>query len=319
MSKNSFMLFSGTSHPALAKEIAEFLGINLGRVLIQPFPDGEIGVQILENVRGRDIFVVQSIARDPNLYLMELLILIDALKRASAHQIVAVIPYYGYARQDRKDKGRVPITAKLVANLLEKAGATRILTMDLHAEQIQGFFDIPVDNLYARPILVDAVQKLGIDKPVVVTPDIGSIKLARMIASAMEADFAIVDKRRESATKVEVNALIGDVQGRDVLLVDDMCSTGGTLRSASVACSKAGAKRIIAAVTHGLFDQNPLQEGKIDQLFMTNTIPFPKEIDHSHIQIVSIAGLFGKAIEFVLSDKSISSLYLERVGKSLVL
>src|SRR5579872_587310 len=250
--ENSFMLFAGTSHPELAQQIAADLGVQLGKVLIETFPDNEIGVQILENVRGRDVFVLQSIARHPNLYLMELLILVDALKRASARSIVAVIPYFGYARQDRKGKGRVPITAKLVADLLEKAGVTRVLTLDLHTEQIQGFFDIPVDNLYARPVLVEAVEKLGLINLVVVAPDVGSIKLARDFAEGLKVDFAIVDKRRVNAKQVEIDALIGEVTGKNVLLVDDMCTTGGTLKTAANVCKKAGAKSVIAAATHGL-------------------------------------------------------------------
>jgi ribose-phosphate pyrophosphokinase len=208
------MLFAGTSHPELAKQIAECLGVQLGKVDIETFPDGEIGVQILENVRGRDVFVLQSIARHPNLYLVELLILVDALKRSSARSIIAVIPYFGYSRQDRRGKGREPITAKLVADLLERAGVGRLLTMDLHTEQIQGFFDIPVDNLYARPVLLEAIKKAGLEKGVVVTPDLGSIKLARAYAASLHWDLAIVDKRRVSAEQVEMTTLIGDAGWR---------------------------------------------------------------------------------------------------------
>ncbi len=309
MAQDKLMLFSGSSHRELAQEIAQSLGITLGNVLIETFPDNEIGVQILENVRGRDVFVLQSIARHPNLYLMELLIIIDALKRASARTIVAVIPYFGYARQDRKDKGRVPITAKLVANLLEKAGATRVLTMDLHAEQIQGFFDIPVDNLYARPILAEAVMAMGLKNCVVVSPDIGSIKLARAFADEIKADLAIVDKRRVNANQVEVNALIGDVEGRDVLLVDDMCSTGGTLKIASRVCKKAGAKRICAAVTHGLLLGQAFEESAIEKMLISNTVPLIDGYDSHRLQIVSVAPLFAKAIDSIVSAKSISSLF----------
>ena len=309
MPNHSFMLFSGTSHPKLAEEIASSLGIQLGRALIDKFPDGEIGVQILENVRGRDVFVVQSIAKTPNFYLMELLILIDALKRASACRVIAVIPYYGYARQDRKDKGRVPITAKLVANLLEKAGADRVVTMDLHTEQVQGFFDIPVDNLYARPVLVKAIEKLGCKEPVVTAPDIGSVKLARIMATAMEAPFAIVDKQRMDSTHVEIRALVGDVQGKDVILVDDICSTGGTLKNAAVACKEAGANRVFAVVTHGLFLGDILQEKTIEHFLVANTIPLPDEIDHSKLDVCNVAGVFGKALEFIIENKSVSSLF----------
>jgi len=300
------MLFSGTSHPSLSEEIAKNLGIRLGSTQIELFPDGEIGVQILENVRGRDVFVVQSIARKPNFYLMELLILIDALKRASARNIVAVIPYYGYARQDRKDKGRVPITAKLVANLLETAGASRLVTMDLHSEQIQGFFDIPVDNLYARTVFAEGIQKLGLKNPVVCAPDVGSAKLARIMATEIGASFAIVDKQRMNAKDVEVYALIRDVQGRDVILVDDICSTGGTLEGASKAAKEAGASRVFAAVTHPLFDEK--LEG-IDHLLVANTVPLPNEIDHSHVEVLSVAGVFGKAIERIVNNESVSSLF----------
>lgn len=312
MPNHEFMLFSGTSHLKLAEDIAATLGIKLGQVRIDRFPDGEIGVQILENVRGRDVFVVQSIANEPNLYLMELLILIDALKRASAHRIIAVIPYYGYARQDRKDKGRVPITAKLVANLLVTAGATRVVTMDLHAEQVQGFFDIPVDNLYARPALLEAIKRLKVESPTVVTPDIGSIKLARVIANEIDADFAIIDKRRLSATEVEVNAVIGDVQGKDVILADDICSTGSTLKNAALACREAGAKRVFAVVTHAPLTRDVLQESGIDKLLVTDTVPLPEHVEHSRIEVVSVAGLFGKAIDSIVNHHSVSALFRPR-------
>jgi ribose-phosphate pyrophosphokinase len=307
--KDSYMLFAGSSHRAFAQQVAQCLNMQLGKVLIETFPDGEIGVQILENVRGKDVFVLQTIARHPNLYLMELLILFDALKRASARSIVAVIPYFGYARQDRKDKGRVPITAKLVANLLVEAGATRVLTMDLHAEQIQGFFDIPVDNLYARPVLVKEIEKMGLGDFVVVTPDIGSIKVARSFAQSLKVDLAIVDKRRVNSKEVEMNALIGDVKNKNVLLVDDMCSTGGTLKTASWVCKNAGAKRICAAVTHGLIVGQAFKESAIEKMLVSDTIPLPIEEDFSRLQVVSVAPLFGQAIESIVCAKSISSLF----------
>lgn len=309
-SDSSFMLFSGTSHQGLAQEIARELHTHLGNVLIERFPDGEIGVQILENVRGKDVFVLQSPARRPNHYLMELLILIDALKRASARSIVAVIPYFPYARQDRKEKGRVPITAKLVANLLEKAGVTRVLTMDLHTEQIQGFFDIPVDNLYARPIFVRELKKLGwkgVDV-VIVSPDVGSNKMAKKFAEDLKCDLAIVDKRRVTAQKVGVNALIGDVKGKHAILVDDICSTGGTLKAAIRVCKEEGAKTVSAVISHGLFAEEPPLEG-IDHLFVTDTIPLQEKGKSSRVQVVSVAPLFGQAIDCVVSAKSISSLF----------
>ncbi|QVL58183.1 MAG: ribose-phosphate pyrophosphokinase [Simkaniaceae bacterium] len=312
MSKHPFMLFSGTSHPKLSEEIAKSLGVSLGKAQIELFPDGEIGAQILENVRGRDVFVVQSIAKKPNFYLMELLILIDALKRASARSIVAVIPYFGYARQDRKDKGRVPITAKLVANLLETAGVTRVVTMDLHSEQIQGFFDIPVDNLYAQSLFAEGIKKLGMKSPVACAPDVGSAKLARLMANELGAGFAIVDKQRMNAKDVETHALIGDVQGKDVVLVDDICSTGATLKKASEAVKKAGASRVIAAVTHPLFNAEMVNGSEIDHFLVANTVPLPEEIDHSQIDTLSVAGIFGKAIDCIVNNESISSLFRPR-------
>jgi ribose-phosphate pyrophosphokinase len=307
--ENPFMLFAGTSHREFAQEVAKDLGVPLGKILIEAFPDEEIGVQILENVRGRDVFVLQTIARHPNSYLMELLIIVDALKRASARSICAVIPYFGYARQDRKDKGRVPITAKLVANLLEKAGVTRVLTMDLHAEQIQGFFDIPVDNLYARPVLAEAAKKLGIGNAVVVAPDIGSVKLARSFAGKLGLDLAIVDKRRVNAKHVEPNALIGEVEGKDVFLLDDICSTAGTLKTAAMVCKHAGAKRVIAVATHGLLLGQAFEESAIEKLIISNTIPLLEGTSRDRLQVVSVAGLFAEAIHSIAHAKSISSLF----------
>jgi ribose-phosphate pyrophosphokinase len=313
MSQSSeYMLFAGTSHPELAQQIAGCLGKPLGKALIEKFPDGEIGVQIQESVRGRDVFIVQSTARHPNFYLMELLILVDAFKRASARSIIAVIPYFGYARQDRRGRAREPITAKLVADLLERAGVTRVLTMDLHTEQIQGFFDIPVDNLYARPLVVETLSRQKMEKCVVVTPDIGSIKLARAYAEALKVDLAIVDKRRVNAKQVEMAALIGDVKGKDVLLVDDVCSTGGTLKTAARVLKQAGANRLYAAVTHGLFvGKGLLEDSGIEKIVMSNTVPSPETIDSSKLEVVSVAPLFGKAIESIVGAKSISSLYTQ--------
>lgn len=270
-----YLLFSGSSHRAFSEELAAYLGIPLSPVAFRPFPDGEICVQIQESVRGRNVFLVQSVARDPNYYLMELLILLDACKRASAKNIVALLPYFGYARQDRKDKPRVPITAKLVADLLVTAGATRVLTMDLHAGQIQGFFDVPVDNLYARPLLAAAVEAEGIDNLVVVAPDLGAIKIARAYANQLHADFAVMDKRRISTEEVSILSLIGEVAGRNVLLVDDMCSTGETLVRAAEACLEAGAHRIYAAFTHGLLVGGAVEriaKSPIEKIFTSNSV-----------------------------------------------
>ncbi|MCH9613210.1 MAG: Ribose-phosphate pyrophosphokinase [Chlamydiia bacterium] len=308
MIDNNTLIFSGSSHKQLSEDIAKELGANLGKLDIQTFPDGEIGVQLCENVRGRDIFVIQSIARHPNLYLMELLIIVDALKRSSAGSISVVLPYYGYCRQDRKDKGRVPITAKLVADMLETAGVDRVVTMDLHASQVQGFFDIPVDNLYARPILVDAAKRL-LEHPVVVTPDVGSIRLANIMAHALETEFAIVDKRRINSDKVESGALIGSVKDRDVLLVDDMVSTGSTLKAAANVCREAGAKRIYAAVTHGLLLGDIFSDSAIERLIITDTISLPSDVNREKVEILRAAPLFAKAIESIGDNSSISSLF----------
>ncbi|MCH9630934.1 MAG: Ribose-phosphate pyrophosphokinase [Chlamydiia bacterium] len=305
--KKPCMLFCGRSHPKLAEEIAGNLKVELGKVHIEDFPDGEIGIQIKENVRGRDVFIVQSIARRPNFYLMELLILIDAFKRASAKNIVVVLPYYGYGRQDRKNKGREPITAKLVADLLERAGATRVITMDLHTEQIQGFFNIPVDNLYARPAFIEALKKEGVGNSVVVTPDIGGVKIGREFSSDLGTDLAIVNKRRLDAEQVEADALIGEVKGRDVLLVDDMYSTGGTIQKAASVCKALGAKRVIAAVTHGLMLTDEVKG--IEKLYITNTLPLSNEKGFSNVSVVSVAELFAKAIEYVIQGLSISSMF----------
>ncbi|NGX42734.1 MAG: Ribose-phosphate pyrophosphokinase [Chlamydiae bacterium] len=314
MNDQQILLFSGSSHPVLAQEVADYLGIELGKVVLDRFPDGEISLQVQENVRGRDVFVIQTVALDPNNYLMELLIMVDSLRRASARSIAVVIPYYGYARQDRKDRPRVPITAKLVANLLHTSGVAHVLTMDLHTDQLQGFFDIPVDNLYARPLLAEALkQDVGADNLVVVTPDIGSIKLASAYASQLGVDFAIVDKHRTDATHVEVVTLIGDVNGKDVLLADDMCSTAGTLVSAAKVCQEKGANRIFAAVTHGIFVGDAvkkIEESPIEVLYMSNTIPYTDRLSGAtKIKTVSVASLFGQAINCILLRESISSLF----------
>lgn len=307
--ENGYMLFAGTSHPELARQIADCVGVQLGKVTIETFPDGEIGVHVLDNVRGRDVFLLQSVARHPNLYLMELLILVDAMKRASARSIIVMLPYFGYARQDRKGTAREPITAKLVADLLERAGVTRVLSMDLHTEQIQGFFNIPVDNLYARPALVEGAKRLGLNKCVVVTPDVGGIKLARSFAEELKCDYAIVDKRRINAKRVEMDALIGDVKDRDVLIVDDICSTGSTLKTAAMVCKNAGAKRICAAVTHGLFVGEVFEDSAIEKMLSSNTVPIPEGIPRDRVEVVSIAPLFAKAIDSIVGAKSISSLF----------
>lgn len=309
MSENhSFLLFAGSSHPELAAQIAKELKVPLGQVAIDTFPDREIGIEVLDNVRGRDVFVLQTIARRPNHYLMEMLILVDALKRASARSIGFLVPYFGYSRQDRKDRGRVPITAKLVANLMQTAGLTRGLTMDLHAAQIQGFFDIPVDNLPARPVLIEAIRKEKIENLVVVAPDLGSIKLARAYAESLKADFAVIDKCRLDAEHVESGALIGTVSGRNVLLADDMVTTGETLKMAARECQRCGAQRIFAAVTHGVFSQQAYENSAIEKMFVTNTLPLPDNLPAEKVEVVSVAPLFSRALESILAARSVSSL-----------
>lgn len=307
----NFHVFSGTSNPELAKEIVEILGVNLGKLHIDRFPDGEINVQILENVRERDVFVIQTVAMKPNEYLMELLIIIDALKRASAKSIVAILPYFGYCRQDRKDKPRVPITAKLVANLLVSAGATRIVTMDLHAGQLQGFFDIPVDNLFSRPLMVEELKKQDISDLMVVVPDIGSVKLGRQYADQLHAEMAIIDKNRLGPESVEVASLIGNVKGKNILLADDMCSTANTLVSAAKASREGGAHHIYAAITHGLLVGNAIEKieaSPIELVLLGNTITPMRKLPKKFRQ-VSVASHFAHAIRCQLSKESISSLY----------
>ncbi len=306
------LLFAGSSHLSLATEVASQLGISLGQMQLDRFPDGEIAVQILESVRGREVFVLQSVALDPNFYLMELLIIVDALRRASAKNVTAVIPYFGYCRQDRKDKPRVPITAKLVANLLVEAGVTRILAVDLHAGQLQGFFDIPVDHVHGRQLLIDGLRDLELNRCVVVAPDIGSAKTARAFAGQLQVDFAVVDKHRLSAMEVGGLSLIGDVNGKDVLLADDMCSTGATLVSAAKACQEKGAKRIFGVITHGLFVDDAvtrIENSLLESVWMTNTIPYTERLKGGHkLKTISIAPLLAHAIQCIVSDESISSL-----------
>lgn len=306
------LLISGSSHPELAKQIADCLNITLGQIKLSKFPDDEISVQIMESVRGRDVFVIQSIAIEPNTYLMELLIILDALKRASAQTITAVLPYFGYGRQDRKDKPRMPITAKLVADLLVSAGATHILTMDLHAGQIQGFFNIPVDLLHGMLPLSEAVKELDCNNLIVVAPDVGSVKLARSYSMLLGTGFAIIDKQRLSASEIGIETVIGDVEGKDVLLVDDMCSTAGTLVSAAKACREKGALRIFAVVTHGLLVGDAvkrIEESPIEALLISNTIPYSERLaGTTKVKTVSVGSLFAHAIRCLVTQESLASL-----------
>ncbi len=314
-SMDEVLFFTGSSHPSLAQDVATAAGLQLGCMELGHFPDGEIFVQVQENVRGRDVFILQSIARHPNRYLMELLLIVDAVKRASARNIVVILPYYGYSRQDRRDKPRVPITAKLVADLLQAAGVKQVITMDLHTEQLQGFFNVPVDSLYGRPRLIEAFRsKVDSDNLVVATPDVGSVKLARAYASQLKVGLVIVDKERLDHSRVKTTAIIGDVQGKDVLLADDMCSTAGTLVSAAKACHEKGARRIYAAITHGLFvgdSITKIEASPIEALFVSDTIPLNERAAHcGKVHCVSVASLFGQAMHCVVEAKSISSMYL---------
>ena len=304
-------VLAGSSNLKLAERIAEYIGQPLGEVQISHFPDGEIFVKIVENVRGQDVFVFQSVAVKPNDALMELLIMIDAARRASAQRITAVIPYYGYARQDRKDQPRVPITAKLVANLLVASGVNRILTMDLHAQQIQGFFDIPVDHLYAAPEFIKYIKTKNLKEPVVVAPDAGGMKMAHGYAGLLGAGLAIVSKQRKSATEVESTNLVGDVEGRDTILVDDITSTAGTLCQAARMLKEAGARDIYAAVSHTLLMDlgiERLKNSPIKELITTDSVPSKKWSDFP-VTVLSVADLLGEAILRIHNNRSVSSLF----------
>ena len=311
-------IFSGTANQPLANAICKSIGVELGKCTIKPFPDGETFVKIEENVRGEEVFIVQPTSPPTNHHLMELFIMMDALRRASAAKITAVLPFYGYARQDRKDQPRVPITAKLVANLLVASGANRILAMDLHAQQIQGFFDIPVDHLYAAPVMYDYLKKKKLKDLVVVSPDTGGLKMAHAYSQVLETGLAIVAKRRTSATHVESMAVIGDIKGKNVLLVDDLTETAGTLTSAAALLKKKGAKQIIACVSHAILGQTGierLRKSDIDELITTDTVQRPA-IDGVKIVTLSVAGLLGEAIKRIHSNSSVNSLFEFKGGRT---
>lgn len=304
-------ILSGGSNSALSKEIADFVGLDLVDALVTTFPDGETFTQIHENVRGADVFIVQSTCYPANHNIMELLIMIDAVRRASAGRITAVIPFFGYARQDRKDKPRVPITAKLVANILVASGVNRILTMDLHSPQITGFFDIPVDHIYGATVFYDYLRQFRNDNLTVVSPDIGGLKLAAAYADMLKCELGIVAKRRIDAENVETLAVIGDMEGRDILLVDDITETGGTLHEAAkILKEKHKVKSVRAAVTHGVLNEKGyerLKEGYIDELITTNTTPVdPRTLP---IKVLSVATIFGEAIMRIHHHESVSSLF----------
>ncbi len=307
-------VFSGRSNPALAEEICNYLEIRPGRAQAETFPDGELFVKVNEDVRGRDVFIVQSTCRPVNDNLIELLVFIDCLRRASARRITAVLPYFGYARQDRKDEGRVPITAKLVSNLITHSGADRVLGMDLHAAQIQGFFDIPLDHLEAEPAFTKHFHSLDPKKLVLVSPDVGNVKRARGYAERMGCDLAIIDKRRTSGSTAVVHNIIGHVEGKDVLMIDDMIATAGTLCEAARIAKQHGARSVRGAATHAVFAGpafDRLCEAEFSEITVTNTIPISNEARTRlpRLTVLSVAEILGEAISRIHKNQSVSSLF----------
>ena len=304
-------IVTGTAHPQLVADICSYLGVPICDAIVSTFPDGETFVKINENIRGRDVYIVQPTCPPTNQNLMELLILVDAARRSSAARVTAVIPFFGYARQDRKDQPRVPITAKLVANLLVAAGVQRMLTMDLHAQQLQGFFDIPVDHLYALPVMMNYLHALGLGDLVVVSPDVGGVKMASAYADALNAGLAIVVKRRLSAIEIEAVAVIGDVEDKNVILVDDLTETAGTLVGAARILRDHGARDIYAGVSHAVLTDlavERLRSSEIKELITTDSVPVRTDID-SRVKVLSVAELLGEGIRRIHDDESVSSLF----------
>ena len=308
------MIFSGRAHPVLAEEISAYLGVPLGKVAAYNFSDGEIFCQLQENVRGADTFVIQPTCSPVNTNLVELLIMLDAIKRSSATRVTAVLPYYGYARQDKKDAPRVPITAKLIADLIMQAGADRILTMDLHAPQIQGFFNLPVDHLFAAPVVLEAIRELDIPDLVIVSPDAGGVERARAIAKRLDADLAIVDKRRVGPNEAAVMHVIGDVEGKAVLILDDIIDTAGTLSHTVTSLIDKGAERVLAAGVHGVLSGpalERLESSPVEQILVTNTTPLEEKLRRcSKLRPFSVAPLLGEAIHRIHQNSSVSSLFV---------
>lgn len=307
-------IFSGRAHPALGAEICGYLGIEIGKLHAQNFSDGEIFCKIEENVRGRDVFLLQPITKPVNENLVELLILLDAFRRSSASRVTAVMPYYGYSRQDKKDQPRVAITAKLMANLITGAGADRILTMDLHAGQIQGYFDIPVDHLFAAPVILEAIKEMNIPDLMIVSPDAGGVARARAIAKRVGVDIAIVDKRRTAPNRAEVMNVIGDVEGRDLLIIDDIIDTAGTLVNTIEALKAKGGRRILAAGIHAVLSGpalERLQKSSVESVLVTNTTPLEEKLAVcTKLKPLSVAPLLGEAIRRIHEDSSVSSLFV---------
>ncbi len=317
MSDASMMVFSGNANPALSEGIVRKLNMRLGMATVGRFSDGEVAVEIEENVRGKDVFIIQPTCSPTNENLMELLVMIDALKRASASRITAVMPYYGYSRQDRRSRSaRVPISAKLVAKMIEQAGANRVLTVDLHADQIQGFFDIPVDNVYSSPILLGDVWRQKYQDLIVVSPDVGGVVRARALAKRLDdADLAIIDKRRPKANVSEIMHIIGDVNGRSCVLIDDMVDTAGTLCHAAGALKRHGAIKVVAYCTHAVLSgaaMKNLNGSELDELVVTDTIPLSHEsVGSGKIRQLSVAEMLAETIRRIASDESVSSLYVD--------
>ncbi len=305
-----FKIFSGSAHPAFGKEVSKHLGIPLSKAVIGKFSDGEINIQISESVRGKDIFIVQPTCVPVNDNLMELLVMVDALRRSSANSITAVLPYFGYARQDRKAAPRVPITAKMVANLMQEVGIERIITMDLHAGQIQGFFDVPVDNLYGSIVFRDYIRSKALKNPVIASPDVGGVTRARYFANQMGLDLIIVDKRREKANESEVMNIIGSAKERDVILVDDMIDTAGTICKAALALKEQGATSVMALGTHAVLSGNAIKrikESALDEVVVTNSIPLVQKCDK--VTTLSVASLFAEVIRRIYHNESVQSLF----------
>jgi len=314
MTPDRLKIFSGTANPCLAQEICASLGLELGDLLLETFSDGEVYLQFQENVRGADLFLIQPTCRPVDHNLMELLLMMDAAKRASADRITAVLPYYGYARQDRKDKPRVPISAKLVASLLERAGADRIMALDLHAAQIQGFFDVPVDHLFSAPVMIDYFKPLEVPDLTVVSPDPGGVERARAFGKRMNAPLAIIDKRREKPNVAEVMNVVGEVEGRNCLMVDDLIDTAGTLVKGAEALLRQGARSVSACATHAVLSRpavERIEASPLKEVVFTNSIPLPDEARHSSkIKFLSVAPLLARAIQSIHEETSVSSLFV---------
>jgi len=306
-------VFSGSSNTELASNICKYMGIELGKIELKRFSDGEISVKITENVRGADVFLIQSTSNPANDHLIELLLIIDAFRRASARRITVVIPYYGYGRQDRKVEPRVPISAKVVAKLLETTGANRVVSVDLHADQIQGFFDIPVDHLFAAPVIVEYFKKIGTENTVIVSPDSGGAERARFFAKHLDTGLAIIDKRREKANEAEVMHIVGDIKGKKCVMIDDMIDTAGTITKGAAALIEFGASEVIAAATHGVLSgpaMERLEKSAIKEIIISDSIAIPESKRIGKLKTLSIANLIGEAILRIHDERSVSTLFI---------